>query len=183
MEPLGLAVRRAIPQHHAMRDIRLFLGGPAEAWEPLAWQVHDKTLCVSQRPFSHSPRSSRSPRWAPIDACSTRRTGRPDGGHGYRRSTLTTVMPATEGTTLVQTAAGIVEMSNAHHAIWLGGEPHRRPWRRLPALGDRVRRGAQFVRVHHNGAPWLPPVPTTWPQTTHHRLTKATPGALCSHCP
>ena len=49
MEPMVLALRR-IWQRHAMRDMRVFLGGHAEAWEPLDWGLRDGTLCASQTP-------------------------------------------------------------------------------------------------------------------------------------
>lgn len=43
MEPLGQAIRREL-QRHAMNEVRLFLAGSAEAWEPLDWQLRDDLI-------------------------------------------------------------------------------------------------------------------------------------------
>ena len=43
MEPLALALRREL-QRQAMREIRVFLGGHAEAWEPLDWRLLDELV-------------------------------------------------------------------------------------------------------------------------------------------
>src|SRR5262249_16954389 len=43
MEPLALALRRTW-QRQAMRDIRVFLGGHAEAWEPLDWRLRNELV-------------------------------------------------------------------------------------------------------------------------------------------
>jgi DEAD/DEAH box helicase domain-containing protein len=43
MEPLGQALRREL-QRHARHEIRVFLGGRAEAWEPLDWRLHDDLI-------------------------------------------------------------------------------------------------------------------------------------------
>jgi hypothetical protein len=40
MAPLIQALRREL-QRNAMHEIRLYLGGPAEAWEPLDWRLYD----------------------------------------------------------------------------------------------------------------------------------------------
>lgn len=43
MEPLGQALRREL-QRHTMQELRVFLGGEAEAWEPLDWRLRDDLL-------------------------------------------------------------------------------------------------------------------------------------------
>src|SRR5262249_8768279 len=47
MEPLALALRREL-QRHAMREIRVFLGGQAEAWTPLDWRLCDELLRLKE---------------------------------------------------------------------------------------------------------------------------------------
>lgn len=43
MEPLGQALRREL-QRHTMQELRIFLGGEAESWEPLDWRLRDDLL-------------------------------------------------------------------------------------------------------------------------------------------
>ena len=47
MEPLALALRREL-QRSTMREIRAFLGGPPEAWEPLDWRLRDEHLRLKE---------------------------------------------------------------------------------------------------------------------------------------
>ena len=47
MEPLALALRREL-QRRTMREIRVFLGGPPEAWEPLDWRLCDELLRLKE---------------------------------------------------------------------------------------------------------------------------------------
>ena len=170
MEPLGLAVRRAI-QRHAMRDIRLFLGGPAEAWEPLAWQVRNDLVRLTETGLTLSliiPQPTLA-QLTPAQRDELAVLTAVTGATVY----LPTGMPATEGAHC--RLPRIVEMSNAHQAIcWAAS--HTQALAPTPYWGTGAE-GAQFVRVHHDGP--LAPLPTTWPQITTSDL-RATPGALCA---
>ncbi|MDG4548819.1 MAG: DEAD/DEAH box helicase [Candidatus Contendobacter sp.] len=46
LEPTVLALRREF-QHSAISELRLFLGGHSEQWEPLAWRLRDELLRAS----------------------------------------------------------------------------------------------------------------------------------------
>ena len=43
LEPLGMALRREI-QHQAIDEVRIYLGGETDDWEPLAWPLREDLL-------------------------------------------------------------------------------------------------------------------------------------------
>ncbi len=51
MEPLGQALSREL-QRHAVKEIRIFLGGEAKDWTPLDWRLHDELLRLRDIPLS-----------------------------------------------------------------------------------------------------------------------------------
>lgn len=47
MEPLGLALRREL-QHQPAIEIRVYLGGAAKLWEPLAWRLREELMRLGE---------------------------------------------------------------------------------------------------------------------------------------
>ncbi|MGH8548081.1 MAG: DUF1998 domain-containing protein [Methylococcales bacterium] len=47
MEPLNLALRREL-QHQPATEIRVYLGGAAKLWEPLAWRLREDLSCLME---------------------------------------------------------------------------------------------------------------------------------------
>jgi DEAD/DEAH box helicase domain-containing protein len=168
MEPLVLALRREL-QRHIMREIRVFLGGQAGAWEPLDWRLREELLRLKD---------------AGLTLCLI-----------MPQNTLTQLTPSQSDELAVLTAltgaevylpATTPETEGADHRLPLvlaiGNDRHTIRWAasQADALAPTARwgngeGGAQFVRVYSDRP--LPPIPTTWLHKTAAELRSA-PGTL-----
>jgi DEAD/DEAH box helicase domain-containing protein len=170
MEPLALALRREL-QRHAIREVRVFLGGQAEAWEPLDWRLRDDLLHLKDAGLTVSliiPQSTLA-QLTPAQS--------------DELAVLTTVTGAE-----VYLAATNPETEEAHHRLPLvlevGYDQRAIRWAasHAEALAPTARwgngeGGAQFVRVHLDYP--LPPLPTTWLRKTAIEL-HSTLSTLCA---
>ena len=168
MEPLALALRREL-QRQAMREIRVFFGGHAEAWEPLDWRLLDElvrlrgagvTLCLimpQNKLAQLTP--SQSDELAVLTAVS--------GAEVYLPETTPQTEEAAHRLPIV------LAVGNDRHAIrWAASqEDALAP---TPRWGNGEG-GTQFVRVHSDHP--LPPIPITWLHKTAPEL-RSMPGTL-----
>ena len=168
MEPLALALRREL-QRHAVREIRVFLGGPAEAWEPLDWRLRDElvrlkdtgtTLClIMPQNMLAQLTPSQSDELAVLTAVT--------GAEVYLPETTLETEEAEHRLPLA------LAIGNDHHAIrWAAS--HAEAIAPTPRWGSGEG-GTQFVCVHSDHP--LPPIPTTWLRKTATELRSA-PGTL-----
>ena len=168
MEPLGQALQREL-QRHAMHEIRVFLGGRAEAWEPLDWRLLDELIRLK------------------------------DAGLRVRlivpEKTLSQLSPSQHDELAVLTAATDAEVylpatapetNEAHHRLprvmEIGNDQYAIGWASsnadalVPAAHwGYSEGGAQFVRVRHDHP--LSSISPTWPRKTAMEL-RSTPGTL-----
>lgn len=170
MEPLALALRREL-QRHAMREIRVFLGGQAEAWTPLDWRLRDELLRLKEAGLTISLIIPQSTLVQLTPA----------------QSDELTVLTTVTGTE-VYLAATNSETEEARHRLLrvleIGHDQHAIRWAasHADALAPTARwgngeGGAQFVRVYLDHP--LPSLPTTWLRTTATEL-RSTPSTLCA---
>jgi hypothetical protein len=164
MEPLTLALRRAF-QRHTMQDIRVFFGGPTEAWEPLTWRLCDElvrlnhagvtlSLILPQHTLTHLTPAQRD-ELAALTAVT--------GAQVYLAATT----PETEGTH--QRLPRALEIGNEHHAIcWAAS--HTDALAPTPHWGSGEG-GLQFVRVYRDHP--LAPISTAWHPLTTRELRSA----------
>jgi len=172
MEPLALALRRELQRSpHVMREIRVFLGGQAEAWEPLDWRLRDELLRLKEAGLTISliiPQSTLA-QLTPA------------------QSDELTVLTTVTGTE-VYLAATNPETEEAHHRLLcvleIGHDQHAIRWAasHADALAPTARwgngeGGAQFVRVYLDHP--LPPLRTAWLRKTATEL-RSTPSTLCA---
>jgi len=164
MEPLIQALRREL-QRHAMHEIRLYLGGPAEAWEPLDWRLYDDLrrlknagltilLIVPENTLAHLTPSQRD-----------------------ELATLTVVTGVE-----VYIPPTVPEAEGPHYHLPMALEigNHQRAVRWAASHEDSIaptaywgsgEGGAQFVRVYHEHP--LRPLTRAWPQKTAAALHSA----------
>jgi DEAD/DEAH box helicase domain-containing protein len=170
MEPLALVLRREL-QRHAMREIRIFLGGQAEAWAPLDWRLRDEIFHLKEAGLTISLIVPQSTLVHLTPAQSD------------ELAILTTVTGAE-----VYPAAINPETEEVHHrlprVLEIGHNQHAIRWAasHADALAPTARwgsgeGGAQFVRVHLDNP--LPPLPTTWLRKTATEL-RSTLSTLCA---
>lgn len=168
MEPLGQALRREL-QRHVMQEIRVVLGGPAEAWEPLDWRLLDDL--VRLRDTGLTIRLI-----VPKNTCAQLAPSQCD-----ELAVLTAVtgaevhLPATVPVTteVRQKLPQVLEIGNDQHAIrWAASHVEAlAPTSHWGSGAD----GAQFVRVHSDRP--LPLIPTTWLRKTATEL-RSVPSTL-----
>ena len=168
MEPLTLALRREL-QRRTMREIRVFLGGPPEAWEPLDWRLCDEllrlkeygltlSLIVSQRTVAQLMTSQRD-EFAVLTAVT--------GARVY----LSESTVETEDTEYRLPL--VLAMGSDNHAIyWAVNQPDALAPTSQWGNGED---GAQFVCVSRDHP--LPLLPISWPHMSAPDL-RTTPGAL-----
>jgi hypothetical protein len=170
MEPLALALRREL-QRQAMREIRVFLGGYTEAWEPLDWRLRGEllrlkaaglTLClITPRNILAHLTPSQSDELAVLTAVT--------GAEVY----LPEMTPETDEAD--HRLPLMLAIGNDHRAVrWAAS--HADALAPTPHWGNG-QGGAQFVRVDNDHP--LPPIPTTWLHTTSAELRSAS-GTLFS---
>ena len=167
MEPLPLALRREL-QRHARRDLRVFLGGSGESWEPLDWRLRDElvrltnagmalSLIMSQDTAVHLAPSQRD-ELAALTAVTD--------AHVYLADTT----PETE--TAPYRLPLVMEIGDAHSTLrWAASQVEALA--PTPSWGNGEGE-AQFVRVYQEYP--LPPLPATWRRTTAAALRAAVPG-------
>jgi hypothetical protein len=170
MEPMVLALRRTW-QRHAIRDIRVFLGGDAEAWEPLDWRLRDDLVRLTDAGVTLSfilPQDI-LPQLTPA-----------------QRDELAVVTAVTGAA--VYLSPGTPETEKGERglplALALGNDHETLAWAtsHAEALAPTPRwgageGGAQFVRGQM-GHP-LPPIPTAWRPIPTTELRMA-PATLCA---
>jgi DEAD/DEAH box helicase domain-containing protein len=167
MEPMVLALRR-IWQRHAMRDMRVFLGGHAEAWEPLDWGLRDDLVRLTDAGVTLSLILPQDvvPQLTPAQRDELAVLTSVTGAVVY----LSPVTPETEAGD--HRLSLVLALGNDHDAIYWATS-HAEALAPTPRWGTGEG-GAQFVRGHM-GHP-LPPIPTTWRHipTTELRIAPAT---------
>jgi hypothetical protein len=169
MEPLDMALRREL-QRHTMRELRVFLGGHAEAWEPLAWRLRDELVRLNKASVTLSlimPQHMLA-QLTPAQNDELAALTAVTGAQVY----LSTSTPETESA--YQRLPRVVEIGNDQHAIcWAASHADALAPTSHWGSGEG---GAQFVRVRHRDHP-LSPIPTSWRPITTTEL-RSTPGTL-----
>lgn len=168
MDPLGQALNREL-QRQTMKEIRIFLGGEAQAWEPLDWRLRDDLLrlrdtgltvrlIVTQNTLNQLEDSQRD-ELAGLAAVTRAEIYLPDTTPHTDETShqLPSVMEIGSDQGSIRWAVSAVE-ALAPTAHWGSGED-----------------GAQFVRVRSKRP--LPRVSNRWTQLTANEL-RSVPGAL-----
>ena len=168
MEPLGQALRREL-QRHAMKEIRIFLGGKANAWEPLDWRLRDDLLRLKDAGLTICliiPENT-------LGQLEPSQCDELAGLAAVMRAEvyLSEVIPDTDGVS--NRLPLVVELGSDQSALrWAAST--------VDALAPTARwgsgeDGAQFVRIRRDGS--LSPIPASWSRTASNEL-RSVPDAL-----
>jgi DEAD/DEAH box helicase domain-containing protein len=164
MEPLIQALRREL-QRNAWHEIRFYLGGPAEAWEPLDWRFYDdlrrfknadlKIYLIAPNETLAQLTPSQRDELATLIAITD------------AKFYTSPIIPETEG--VRQHLPVTMEIGNNQNAVrWASSHADALAPTAYWGSGEG---GAQFVRAHHEHP--LPPLAITWSQKSAAALRTA----------